>query len=175
MAKVAFFDGADGGMAFLAASLASVRKPAGVDVLAVVGGPGELHPLIRRVLAEVGVEAGGIRRVEVSGLYAERPHVVIAVTGEGWDACPLLPGRPALVNWDLENLCADHKDEAEVLECLRRSRDEILRLVGDFFDRGYLAALTDAESAAELVIESISDGIIAVSYTHLTLPTIYSV
>jgi len=161
MTKVAFFDGPDGAMAFLAASLASVRKPAGVDVFAVGGGPGEIHPLIRRVLSEAGAEADGIRRVEVSGLYAERPHVVIAVTREGWDACPLLPGRPALVNWNLEKPCAGLKDEAELLECLRRSRDEILRLVGDFFDRGYLAALTDAESAAELVIESISDGIIA--------------
>ena len=61
-------------------------------------------------------------------------------------------------------------DEAEYVQLLRR---KLLEEVGEFLDSGATEELADI---LEVVLALASQhGVDAVSYTHLTLPTIYSV
>jgi PAS domain S-box-containing protein len=72
-----------------------------------------------------------------------------------------MPGNPARVNWNLPDPAKTKGDEAAVLSAFRQSRDEIRHLVDDLVDRGYLAALTQVGKNTNLILDGISDGIIA--------------
>ena len=84
---------------------------------------------------------------------------MITLCSDSASKCPILPGHPEQVDWNLTFPVSISGKKG--LEALRAVRDEVKRLVGDLFDRGYLNALVNAKCCADMILDNISDGIIA--------------
>ena len=145
----------------MAEGFARARRIEDLEVFSAGARASEVHPVAIQVMAEAGVDIAGQKSKSLDDLQSGDFDVVIALCREADEACPLMPGNPVRVNWNLPDPAAAKGGEAAVLAAFRQSRDEIRRLADDFFDRGYLAAIMRAERNAALILDGISDGIIA--------------
>ncbi|NQU44787.1 sigma 54-interacting transcriptional regulator [bacterium] len=72
----------------------------------------------------------------------------------------MLPGNPERVDWDLEDV--EDGSIADVgIETFRRVRDTIGRLIVDLLRHGYLTALVTAKRQADLILNNITEGLMA--------------
>ncbi|MFW5856780.1 MAG: sigma 54-interacting transcriptional regulator [Planctomycetota bacterium] len=86
--------------------------------------------------------------------------VVISLCRRASQECRLrLPGQPVRIDWDLPD--PHGMDGVPFPEAVRTLRDEIRRLVQDFFQRGYLQACREVRGRVELILDSLNEGIIA--------------
>jgi PAS domain S-box-containing protein len=155
----------------MAEGFARARNEPDVEIASAGTIATSVHPLAIRVMAEAGIDIANQAAKSLDELESLDFDVVISLCDQAARTCPVLPGNPELVNWDLPDPAGaaeaarsgktpEDGDEA-ALNIFRASRDEIRRLVDDLFERGYLAALAEAKSVAGLVLRNISDGIIA--------------
>ena len=81
--------------------------------------------------------------------------LVITIGKQAYQKCPILPGIPAIINWDIEEP-ADQNDNSfsAVAETIREH-------VADLFGRGFLKALLNQQMCMHDVVESLNEGIIA--------------
>jgi len=106
---------------------------------------------------------------QISDLENRDFDLVITMCKESSRACPILAGNPIRVNWNLEDPSAQVSSQGPLsgeiseddLAVFRRSRDGIALLVEDLFAHGYARALAEAKCQADMIIDNISDGIIA--------------
>jgi len=145
----------------MAEGFAKARNAPGIEVTSAGTAAGKLHPAAVKVMAEVGVDISGQRSKSLAQLESLDFDVAITMCEQAAEACPLLPGNPRTVAWNLPDPSAADGDETAVLSVFRKSRDEIRRLVDDLFDRGYLTALAEAQRCAFLILDNVSDGVIA--------------
>jgi PAS domain S-box-containing protein len=75
--------------------------------------------------------------------------------------CAVLPGNPVQVHWNLDDFSGRAEDQAAALDSLRRECETIRRLVDDFYEQGYLDAFLQSKRTGDLVLENMSDGVIA--------------
>jgi len=120
-----------------------------------------VHPMAIRVMGEVGIDISTQKSKSLDSLSDPDFDIVITLCDRAAQDCPVLPGRPLRVDWSLPDPAALRGDEKTVLAAFRNSRDEVRRLVDDLFDRGYLSALTSAKRCESLILDNISDGIMA--------------
>jgi thioredoxin type arsenate reductase len=120
-----------------------------------------VHPVAQRVMAEAGVDIASQTSKTIESLPDVPFDLVITLCSSAAEACPLLPGYPVDVHWNLPDPSAATGGEDAVLAAFRESRDTIRRLVDDLFDRGYLTALARAGSRESAVLDHISDGVMA--------------
>ena len=123
--------------------------------------PHSAHPMAIRVLGEVGLDIPGTGPTGLEDIAPAAFDVVITLCRETAEHCRALPGMPIVVAWDLANPAAIEGDDSFVLDAFRQTRDEIRRLVRDLFQHGYLGALFAARLCESLILDNISDGIIA--------------
>ncbi|MCK5850367.1 MAG: sigma 54-interacting transcriptional regulator [Kiritimatiellae bacterium] len=148
----------------MAEGFALARNEPDVHILSAGTQKTHVHPLVVKVMAEAGVDMSQHTSKTLDNLDSLEFDVVIALCSHAAEACPVMPGNPERVNWNLPNpdqAANELSDENAALDVFRKSRDEIKRLVDDLFDRGYLHALVHAKCCAEIIINNISDGIIA--------------
>ena len=79
--------------------------------------------------------------------------LVVTFCERGEQVYPALPGNPVLVTWHIE----DGKSKEDWLEIYQK----IHGLVDDLLHQGYLEALTQARRNGELILDNLSEGIIA--------------
>jgi len=120
-----------------------------------------VHPLTVAVMKEAGVDIGGQTSKTLDALPRQDFDLVVTLCDEAAGGCPVLPGNPVSVHWSLPDPAAARGGEAAQLEAFRKVRDEVRRSVGDLFDRGYLAALVHAKRNADLILDNLSEGVIA--------------
>jgi PAS domain S-box-containing protein len=108
--------------------------------------------------AEVGIELSPATSTPLTDLSQLDIDIVIALSANAAQACPVLPGRPQIIRWNLAEVSDDLPDPAAAYNSLR---DTIRRLLDDFFKRGYLEALAESRHCSSLILDNISDGIIA--------------
>ncbi len=146
----------------MAEGLARARKVRNVTfVSAGTAAPASIHSLASRVMKEVAVDISSQKSKSIGSLETDIFDVVITLSRESADACPVLPGHPNRVDWNLSDPSAAKGGEAAALAAFRKSRDEIHSLVDSLIDRGYLASLSEATQCENLILDNISDGIIA--------------
>lgn len=147
----------------MAEGFAKVRAPEGVKVLSAGTRPAkEVHPMAIEVMAEVGIDISRQFLKAFSDLRVHNVDVVITLCASAAEECaPLLPGHPPRVDWDLPDPAAVKGSLKEKLAAFRQTRDTISQLVNDLFARGYLKALSWDNHKANLVLNSLSEGIIA--------------
>jgi len=123
--------------------------------------PAAIHALAIRAMKESGIDISGLNSKSLSGLDDLHFNIVITLCREAAASCPLLPDHPKRVDWNLTDPAAAKGGEPALTAAFRQSRDEIKHLVDDFVDRGYLSALAEASHCESLILDNISDGVIA--------------
>jgi len=161
MSKVLFLasrNACRGPMAFAFARAAAQSEvsvvSAGVEAV-------DIYPMTVRVMGEAGLDLSDWQPGNLAELGTQEFDVVVTLSREAAVACPVLPGNPARVDWDMADPHAVAGDEAESLRAFQHTRDEIQRLVNDLFHRGYCAALTASKSCQNLILNNLAEGIIA--------------
>ena len=145
----------------MAEEFAFQRKAKDIEIVSAGLTCGPVHPTAVRVMSEIGADISGRNSRALTDLPSLDFDIVISLCREAARDCPMLPGNPERVNWNLPDPAAVNGDKDAELEAFRQSRDEIKRLVDDLFDRGYADALLSAKQHADLILSHISDGIIA--------------
>ncbi|NQT93140.1 MAG: sigma 54-interacting transcriptional regulator [Lentisphaerae bacterium] len=145
----------------MAEGFARSRKAKGTRVLSASTRAARLHPVAKRVMAEIGISLPDRAPAAPDRIRTADADVIVALSDEAEKDCPVLPENPPRVNWGFPDPEAIEGDEETVLAVFRNARDEIRRLVDDLFDRGYLAALAGATKSATMILDQISDGIVA--------------
>ena len=163
MTRLLFLCTANSARSQMAEGFAKARTSEDVAVMSAGTRVAErVHRLAVEVMAEVGIDISAQSPKAISELSLPKIDVVVALCARAAKECSLLlPGHPTQVNWDLPDPVAVEGSPAEKLAEFRRARDEIRRLVDDLFDRGYLKALAWANDKAGLILNSLSEGIIA--------------
>ncbi len=149
----------------MAEGFALARQEQDVKIVSAGTEAWHVHPMAIEVMAEVDVDISGHKSKAITDLDSLDFDLVVSLCDQAAKNCPVLPGNPERVNWNLPDPAREVDDgglDGEAgLAVFRKSRDEINRLVDDLFDRGYLDALVEAKRCAEIVINNITDGIIA--------------
>jgi len=145
----------------MAEGFARARGDDAVEVASAGAEAAQVHPMAIRVMKEAGVDISGHRSKALDELDNLDVDAAIALCDQATADCPPLPGHPVVVNWELPDPEAVEGSETEILAVFRETRDEIKRLVDDLFGRGYLRAIVHAKSSADMILDNISDGILA--------------
>ncbi|MFC1499003.1 sigma 54-interacting transcriptional regulator [Verrucomicrobiota bacterium] len=160
--KILFLCSSNSCRSQMAEGFAKARRMKNITVTSAGTEATHVHPLAIKVMSEAGVDISSQKSKSLNDLKTLDFDVVISLCDQAARTCPILPGNPERVNWNLPDPTAgvDGKEE-KILAAFRQLRDEIKRLVDDFFERGYLAALVESKRNAILILNNISDGVIA--------------
>jgi len=147
----------------MAEGFAMARAPRGVEVSSAGTRPAEqVHPMAVEVMAEIGIDISRQSPKAFSDALPSKSDIVITLCEQAaTESCAILPGHPAQVNWNLPDPAAVKGSDAERLNAFRETRDRISQLVDDLIDRGYLKALAWSSRTSNLMLDSLSEGIIA--------------
>lgn len=97
----------------------------------------EINSLVIQVMKEEGIELTGKRTQSVFDLFRAGKFFgyVITVCDKAKESdCPIFPGTPIRIHWDLENPEDYLGTEEEKLELLRELRDKIKTMIQQFID-----------------------------------------
>jgi PAS domain S-box-containing protein len=118
------------------------------------------NPLVLDVMAEMGIHLSDHPICPLNEVLSREFDVLISLDTVLFPI-PALPGNPTRVHWTLPVLPPDNNDPAAQKTVLRQIRDQIQPLVRDLLQQGYLKALADAKRQADLILENLSEGIVA--------------
>jgi PAS domain S-box-containing protein len=120
-----------------------------------------LHPMTVMVMAECGIDLSGHSSCALESMPDRDYDVVVTLGREAAAHCLNLAGNPPQVAWDLPDPVRVEGDDATRLDAFRQVRDEIRRRVDSLCDDGFLAALFQAKFNSDLILDHISEGVIA--------------
>ena len=154
-----FLGARSGCRSHMAEGFARTLAPQWVKVSSADIEPRQVHPYTAEVMREVGIEIVEERNGGLAAFETSSVDLAICLTKEATVGCSILPGAPAVVRWDIQDPLAG--DGEPSLDEFRRVRDEIRRRIEDFFSGGYLQTLTRLKHNSEVLLDHLSDGIIA--------------
>jgi PAS domain S-box-containing protein len=161
MPRILFLGRQNAALSRMAEAFAAVRMAGAEVASAGVEAAAPLHPMVARVMAEVGIDMSSRPSRTLNDFDPPDFDLVVAVTHGAAALCPLLPGHPQTVDWNMNDPSAVAGDEATVLRVFREARDEVRRCVDDLVGKGYLAALLTSRYCSSLILDHVSDGIMA--------------
>lgn len=109
--------------------------------------PGSLNPRVVQVMAEDGYDISGNKTQGVVDLYKagrSYSYVITVCSREAEEGCPVFPGPVQRFNWPFDDPASFTGTEDEVLEQVRRVRDEIKSKI-----KGFVAEWKTKHSIAE--------------------------
>lgn len=123
--------------------------------------PKSMMPLTLKVMAEAGVDIAQQAAKSVQTLSQESFDVVVTLCEKGVEECPILPGYPPHVNWNVPDPASAQGTESRALAAFRGVRDQIQAAVRGLIDGGYMAALVHAKRNADMILDHLTEGVIA--------------
>lgn len=156
-----FVGGQDASCSAMAAAMAKARGLH--NVLADFAGvqSGAVDPLVWRVLSEIHIACDPRIGKLVAKLDGRAVDVMVALSGTAAEACQILAGNPQKLQWNVPDPDPVSGDPEVRLQAFRETRDQILRLVDDFYAHGYLTAFLASKHESDLVLDHLSEGVIA--------------
>ncbi len=156
-----FVGGQDASCGAMAATFANAKGRS--DVVAGYAGvdSGSVSPLAWRVLSEFQMAPPERDGLIVTRLGSQIVDVVVTVCGETESSCAILPGHPLQFHWRLNDPVGIKGDVEWQLKAFREACATTKRLVDDLFDQGYLDALLHVRRTSNLILDHISEGVIA--------------
>ncbi|MBN1883996.1 MAG: arsenate reductase ArsC [Candidatus Krumholzibacteriota bacterium] len=88
-----------------------------------------VHPLAVEVMAERGVDISGVVPKSAASFLETPVDLVVTLCDSARQACPVFPGAPEGIHWDLEDPAAAGGTREERLAAFRLARDEIERRI----------------------------------------------
>jgi len=95
--------------------------------------PSTVHPLTVRVMREVGIDVTGQRSKSVDVFAGMTFDVVVTLCDEARETCPVFPGAPSQLHWDIPDPRAVEGSDDERLAAFRRARDLIRTRIRETF------------------------------------------
>ena len=145
----------------MAEGFALAREEADVEIVSAGSKATRVNATAVEVMKEAGVDISGHKSKSLGDLDSLDFDLLIALCDQAARSCPVLPGNPERVNWNLPDPASATGSREEVLATFREVRDRIKQLVDDLFERGWLAALVEAKRSADVIVDNISIGVIA--------------
>jgi arsenate reductase len=84
-----------------------------------------VHPAANQAMAEIGVDISGHRSKNIDEFEGRRFDYIVMVCDEKQTDCPFFPGGKEYIHHAFDDPVACRGTEEEVLDCFRKSRDEI--------------------------------------------------
>ena len=157
---ILFWRGAGESVTAMAEGFARARDDGGLRIAAAGAPDASVHPMAVRAMAEVGVDISAPpdpADVPSAGVV----DIVLTACRASFGDRPAIVGNPEWVCWGLQCPSDNVTDSESAFALFRQIRDEVRRLVDDFFDRGYRTALEEARRTADTILNTISDGVMA--------------
>jgi arsenate reductase (thioredoxin) len=101
--------------------------------------PGRLNPYVVRAMGEVGMDISGNATKSVFDLAAAGASYDLVVTvcsKEAAERCPIFPGGHEKLHWPFDDPSSFTGSDGEIMEGVRRVRDEIEAAVIELIARG---------------------------------------
>ena len=150
----------------MAEGFARTRQPADCEIYSAGIQATSLHPMAVKAMGEIGIDISKQKSKPLKDVEGIDFDIVITLCAMAAQQCPVFRGHAHHVKWNLPDPAAVTGDEEKVRAAFRESRDQIRRLVDDFFDRGYLSSLVEAKRSEDLILSNIADGILAHDLTR---------
>lgn len=129
----------------MAEALARRLAPKGVAVYSAGVSPGRVSPYALRVLAESGIDASEQYAKPLSAVPYAKIGTVITLCSE--DLRASLPPGPQVLRWPLDDPASSARSEDELMDALRRVRDDLEGRLREFFARTAAGAASSKRSA----------------------------
>jgi len=84
-----------------------------------------VHPAAIQAMAEIGIDVSGQRSKNIDEFEGRRFDSIVMVCDEKQTDCPFFPGGKEYIHHAFDDPVACRGTEEEVLDCFRKSRDEI--------------------------------------------------
>jgi arsenate reductase len=95
--------------------------------------PTQVHPLAIAVMREIGIDISG-QRAKGIGEVSRSPDFVITLCDDAREACPVFPGAPRYLHWNLPDPLVVTGDEAAAAAAFREVRDALALLIREFIE-----------------------------------------
>lgn len=159
--RILLLSSSDASLAAIAWGFVRLRRKDGVECVLAGMADRTVQPDAARVMAEVGIDISSAATCTLGAAPSYESDIVLCLSGDPQQPDPLLSGHPLTVSWNVPDPVGVRGDPETVLRAFRRARDELRRLVDDFFERGYFSALATTLNCSNVMLANISDGIIA--------------
>lgn len=159
--QLLFVGGQDASCSAMAAAMAKAKGLPDVFVDHAGVQSGAVDPLVWRVLSEIHIAAEPRMGKLVTQLDGHAVDVMVALSGAAAEACQILPGNPQKLQWNVPDPDPAGGDPEGRLQAFRQTRDQIMRLVDDFYAHGYLAAFLASKHESDLILDHLSEGVLA--------------
>ena len=157
MSSLLFIDENNACQSQFAEAFARLKAPANLNIVSAGLSRTQVCQSAIEVMREIGIDISAQSAKTIREVDKQTFAVAIVLGGGSPEECPVLPGNPAVINWNLPKNNGQEKDIA----FFRELRDRIKQEVDNFFDNGYFSAFISARTDSQLVLDNISDAIIA--------------
>lgn len=99
--------------------------------------PSEVHPLVKKVMIDVGVDISTQYSKSVETFRNSVFDYVITVCDRAKQTCPFFPGGKIFMHQSFEDPAQAKGAESEVLDAVRRIRDEVKNWIIKTFGKSY--------------------------------------
>lgn len=87
--------------------------------------PTEVNPNAIKAMQEIGIDISGRRSKGVEEFLGQRFDQIVTVCDNAKESCPFFPGGANYVHKNFQDPSTCQGSELDVLDCVRRIRDEI--------------------------------------------------
>jgi len=95
-----------------------------------------VHPEAIKAMAEIGIDISAHRSKSIDEFMDQRFDYVVMVCDDSQADCPFFPGGKEYIHHAFDDPAACRGTDEEVLNCFRRSRDEIRAWIEETFIKG---------------------------------------
>lgn len=157
---ILFLGDGSNSLQLMAEGYARSMKEEDLDFISATMTPPQLSPVAERVMREEGIDISGLPLLTPLDIEPFRFDLIITVGDVDRNCRPNLPGMPPHLHWDVPDP-KPGTHEAEALTKLRKARDKLKKKVETLFDSELLHALFISRYNLELVLDNLSDGVMA--------------
>ncbi len=144
----------------MATAFAEARHVDAVEIVGAGVASAPVAAMAVRAMAEAGIDIPQSSVPSLDSLEPGEFDIVISLCHTATERCPMPPGCMESIEWNIAPPVTSGSEDAQ-LESYRAVRDTIRRLVDDFFDRGYFDAFKTVRCHERLILDNVSDGIMA--------------
>jgi thioredoxin type arsenate reductase len=144
-----------------AEAFARKYAPDTIEVRSAGTEPAAIHPVAISTLKEYGIDISGYKSKAISELDIDRFDLVVTLCDTAKRNCPVFPGAPNMVHWNLEDPAFFKGTEQELKEKFKQMAEIIKNLTYDLFNRGYLSSFIQQKRNIDTIFDCLPQGIIA--------------
>ena len=161
MRRILFLGTKNSARSLMAEGFAKALCKSDVEVVSAGITASEIDPIAIKVMGEAGIDISKMKSKTFDDFTDKAFDIVVTISKKAAEWCPLFVGHPQQVDWNLTDPASVKGDDETTLMTFSHSRDHIKQLVDDLFNKGYFQSLCAALRCESLILDNVSEGIIA--------------